>query len=182
MRLLALLLACSLTTGCASLKRETHTVCVQTEPAGAQVAVLEPDGRKELGPSPAEYTREIDTYSCGNVAWLIPVASTLLAGGAGFGLAYATTSFNGNDRVNAGWNTGALFAAVGLAVGIAVAAECRMKDGEAAERKDVRLLFEATQDGYAPASAPLTLPAETNELKLVLPPLGGAPATDAVTK
>jgi hypothetical protein len=71
MRLLALLLACSLTTGCASLKRETHTVCVQTEPAGAQVAVLEPDGRKELGPSPAEYKREIDTYRCGNVAWLI---------------------------------------------------------------------------------------------------------------
>lgn len=174
-RAVSLLLALAMTTtGCASLSTTTHSVRVVTEPEGASVAVMEPDGRKELGPSPAEYKRDLETYKCGNVVWILPVLTTLVGGGAGFGAAYAWTERN--DKLNSGINTMALFAAVGLAAGIAVAAECRMKDGEVPEHKDVKLVFEASKDGYLPASAPLSIPARTEELKLVLPPLGGAPA------
>ncbi|MGC4119081.1 MAG: hypothetical protein QM765_31850 [Myxococcales bacterium] len=177
-RVVSLLLALAMTTGCASLQTTTHTVRVVTEPEGANVAVLEHDGRKDLGASPAEYKRDLETYRCGNIAWLIPVMTTLVGGGAGFGAGYAWTERN--DKLNSGINTMALFAAVGLAAGIAVAAECRMKDGEVPEHKDVKLVFEAAKEGYLPVSAPLSIPAKTEELKLVLPPLGAAtPATES---
>ncbi|HEY3446287.1 MAG TPA: hypothetical protein VGK67_07970 [Myxococcales bacterium] len=175
-RAVSLLLVLALANGCASLERSTRTVRVVTEPEGASVSVTEPDGRKDLGPSPVEYKREVESYKCGMLAWLIPVGMAAVGAGAGFGVAYATTARN--DKVNSGLAGLAIFAAAGMAVGIAVAAECRMKDGEAPEHKDVKVLVEATKEGFAPASAPLKLPSRIEELKLVLPPLGGAPAAD----
>jgi hypothetical protein len=176
MRVLAFLLALSmLTTGCASLQTATQKVRVVTEPEGAQVAVMEEGGRKELGASPVEYQRSYQAYRCSMLTWLLPVATAAVAGGAGFGIAYATTARN--DKLDSGWNNGALFAAIGLAVGIAVAAECRMKDGEVPDHREVRLVVEAAKEGFAPASAPLQVPSKTEELKLVLPPLPAS--TDA---
>ena len=169
-RILSVPLALALlTTGCASLQTTTQKVRVVTEPMGAQVAVLEEGNRKDLGVSPAEYQKSYQAYRCSKATWLLPLATALLAGGAGFGLAYATTARN--DRSESGWNNGAVFAAVGLAVGIAVAAECWMKNGVVPEHRDVRVLVEANKEGYQPATAPLQFPSETEELKLVLPPL-----------
>jgi len=170
-----LALTLSLTTGCATLQTTTQKVRVVTEPAGAQVSVLDENGRKDLGASPAEVQRSYEAYRCSSAVWLIPVAAALVGGGAGFGVAYATTARN--SPYDAGWNNGALFAAVGLAIGIAVAAECWMKDGVVPEHKDVRLLVEASQEGRQSVRLPLLVPSKVEELKLVLPPLG-APAAE----
>jgi hypothetical protein len=161
--------------GCATIAPTSQKVRVLTEPAGASVAVLEADGRKELGASPVEYERSFDAYRCSSAAWLIPVATTLLGGGAGFGLAFATThrpnSTGTDNRIDAGIAMGAVAAAIGLGLGIAVAAECRMKDGVVPGHHDLRVIVEAQKDGFLPASASLRIPSEDRQIELVLPPV-----------
>ena len=174
---IGLALLCALT-GCATLESTSQKVRISTEPTGANVAVLEPDARRELGPSPVEYERRYDSYRCSKLAWLIPVGTTLLGGGAGFGLAYATTmrpnSLGQDNRVDAGEATGAIFSAIGLAIGIAIAAECRMKDGVVPGHYEERFVVEAQKDGFLPASAPLKIPSELDKMELVLPPAPAA--------
>lgn len=167
MRPLTLALAVLLT-GCASLQTTTQRVRVVTEPAGATVAALEDGGRKELGASPVQYERSYQTYRCSKLTWLLPLGTVALAGGAGFGLAYATTKRN--DAYDSAWQNGALFGAIGLAVGVAVAAECLLKDGtQPSEQRAAHVVIEAAKDGFRPASRPLQIPSETEELRLELP-------------
>lgn len=173
MRTLALALALSLTTGCASLGTATQKVRVVSEPAGANVAVLDEVGRKELGAAPVEYQRDYQAYRCSNWVWLTPLGTAALGAGAGFGLAYATT--HRNDKLESGWQGMALLGAVGLAVGLAVAAECWMKDGVVPEHRGVQVLIEAQKEGRRTMTVPLKVPSDTEELRLVLPELGGAP-------
>ena len=161
--------------GCATVQTTSQKVRILTEPPGASVAVLEADGRKELGPSPVEYERSYDAYRCSGAAWLIPVAATLVGGGAGFGLAFATThrpnSTGADNRIDAGIAMGAVAAAIGVGLGIAIAAECRMKDGVVPGHRDLRVIVEAQKDGFLPASASLKIPSETGQIDLVLPPV-----------
>lgn len=159
-------------TGCATLETSTQRVRVLTEPAGAHVAALEDAGRKELGPSPVHYERSYSAYRCGNVAWLTPVATTLLSGAAGFGLAYVATSRN--DKLDSAWQSGGLFAAVGLAAGVAIAARCRMKDGTVPEHRDIHVVFEASKEGHQAVATPLLIPSKAEEIRLVLPPAIGS--------
>jgi hypothetical protein len=174
MRALGIVLAVVTLAGCATIGKTSQKVRVVTEPAGASVAVLDADGRAELGPSPVDYERSFDAYRCSPAAWLIPVATTLLGYGGGFGLAYATTHRLNNagtdNRVDAGIATGAVFAAIGLGLGIAIAAQCRMKDGDVPGHDDLRVIVEAHKDGFLPASATLKIPSDARQIDLVLPP------------
>lgn len=169
MRPLCLLLVLALvSSGCASLQPTTQRVRVVTEPAGARVAVLDDGGRKELGASPLEYERSYPAYRCSKLTWLLPLGTVALGGGAGFGLAYATTKRN--DAYDSAWQNGALFGAIGLALGVAVAAECLLKDGTTpSDQSPAHLVVEASQEGFLSASTPLQIPSKVEELRLELP-------------
>lgn len=162
--------------GCATLETGTQRVRIVTEPPGAAVAALEDDDRKELGPAPVEYRRAYQAYRCGTAPWLTPLLTTVLGGGGGFGIAWVSTARN--DRFDSAVANGTLFAAVGLALGIAVLAECRMKDGEVLDHKEIRVTVEASKEGYGTASEQLRVPSPTERLELKLPPLA-APAAEA---
>ncbi|MBI5549626.1 MAG: hypothetical protein HY901_37545 [Deltaproteobacteria bacterium] len=168
------------TTGCATLGSATQTVRVVTEPPGAQVAVLDHGGRQELGAAPVEYRKGYEAYRCSPLAWLLPAATVAVSGGAGFWLAYGTTARN--DKLDSAWAAGSLFGAVGLALGIALTAECRMKDGVVPGHEDAQVVVEAFKDGFQSTSAPVQVPGLVKDLKLVLAPLAAPPVAADVVK
>jgi hypothetical protein len=168
MRSIAILLAVALT-GCATLSTSTQRVRVITDPPGASVAVLEDSGTKALGPSPVEYHREYQSYHCSPWIWTLPFGMAVVGGGAGVGISYASTVRN--DRLDAAEQLGTLIGVAAFVLGIAIAGECFFKDEVVPEHKDVRVLLEASKDGYKSALAPLMVPSKVEELKLTLPKL-----------
>ena len=177
MRTTALLASAALAlSGCATLGPTTQKVRVVTEPPGASVAALEDSGLRQLGASPVEYQREVQTYRCSPWIWTLPFGMAIAGGGAGVGISYASTVRN--NALDAAEQLGTLLGVAAFVLGIAVAAECYFKDGTVPEHKDVKVLLEASKDGYQSALGPVSFPSRVDELKLTLPKLA-QPAPEA---